>query len=194
MLLSPRQIAAGICLMLAMYQLAGASMIYAKAWLAPILVAKAYAQKVQSGELNKPWPWADTYPVARLEVPHMNIERFILEGDSGHAMAFGAGMAAGVRPGEPGLVMISGHRDTHFRFLSELREADDIFLDYEEQGYHYKVVATAIADARDGFVPTLLPPQGLLLVTCYPFDAVVPGGHQRYVVVAERQWNGTSTL
>jgi sortase A len=42
-----------------------------------------------------------------------------------------------------------------------------------------------VADVRGLRLPrtTLVPT--LTLVTCYPFDALVPGGPQRFVVVAE---------
>lgn len=177
-----------LALLASLAQFASAGMIYAKAWLAPLLIADAFSRSLASGDRVKPWPWADTHPVARLEVPRLAVERFVMDGDSGHAMAFGAGMAGGTRPGEPGMVMVAGHRDTHFRFLSGVQQGDEITLDYEGQEYRYRVFATVIADAKSGFIPTLMPAQGLLLVTCYPFDEVIPGGSQRYVVVGERIW------
>ncbi len=99
-------------------------------------------------------------------------------------MADEEGLAGGARPGSPGLPMISGHRDTHFRFLGDLLEDDDITLEYDGQRLRYRVERTVIADAREGTIDAPLPGQGLLLVTCYPFDAVQPGGPLRYVVVA----------
>ncbi|MEO0438127.1 MAG: class GN sortase [Pseudomonadota bacterium] len=177
-----------LALLAALSQFANAGLIYAKAWLAPVLIADAFSRSLASGERVKPWPWADTYPVARLQMARLGVERFIMDGDSGHAMAFGAGMAGGTRPGEPGMVMVGGHRDTHFRFLSEVQEGDDIALEYDGEEYLYKVFATVIADARSGFIPSLMPAQGLLMVTCYPFDEVIPGGSQRFVVVGERIW------
>ncbi|MEM6485701.1 MAG: class GN sortase [Pseudomonadota bacterium] len=180
---------ASVTLVLAVTHVADAARIYAKAWLAPHLMARAYAAQQQSGKPSKPWPWADTYPVARLEIPRLGVKRFVLQGDSGHAMAFGAGMAEGVRPGEPGLVMISGHRDTHFKFLEGIENDDAILLSYGTSQLTYRVITTVIADATDGYIPALLPAQGLLLVTCFPFDALIPGGSKRYVIVAERLWS-----
>lgn len=168
-------------------QLAGAALIYGKAWLAPILIERAYRQTPVEGAPVKPWPWADTYPVARLSLPRLSLQRVVLEGDSGNALAFGPGMAAGVRPGDEGMVMVSAHRDTHFRFLQEITGGDAVHLDYRGSRFRYRVRETLIADARDGRLHTALPEQGLLLVTCYPFDAVIPGGPLRFVVIAERQ-------
>jgi sortase A len=42
-----------------------------------------------------------------------------------------------------------------------------------------------IVDRRDTSVLTTSPGPTLTLITCYPFDAVVPGGPLRYVVVAD---------
>ena len=90
------------CLLLvAAHQLGGAAVIKAKAWLAPILIQQAWEQTLLSGgEAVKPWPWADTWPVARLWVPALGVERLVLAGDSGNALAFGPGrvQAVGFRP------------------------------------------------------------------------------------------------
>ena len=49
----------------------------------------------------------------------------------------------------------------------------------------FKVVATQIIDEAvlDMNIETDVPL--ITLVTCYPFDAVVPGGPERYLVFAE---------
>ena len=92
--------------------------IHAKAWLAQILLEQAW-NKIQQGETQvKPWPWADTWPVARLQVPSLNIDLFILAGDSARNLAFGPGHNfASAQPGEVGNSIISAHRDTHFSFF-----------------------------------------------------------------------------
>ena len=53
------------------------------------------------------------------------------------------------------------------------------------QGIAYRVVGSEIADARRPWTAPHLPARTLTLVTCYPFDAVVPGGPLRYLVFAE---------
>lgn len=174
-----------LMLLMAASQFAGAALIYAKAWLAPVLIEVAYEAARADANPRKPWPWSDTWPIARLQMQRLHIDRLVLEGDSGNTLAFGPGMAAGQRPGEPGLLMISAHRDTHFRFLQNLLRGDEITLEYRGRKYRYRVTDTEIADARDGALRGPLPDRGLLLVTCYPFDAIVSGGPRRYVVIAE---------
>ena len=75
-----------------MQQLAGAGLIKAKAWLAPVLIERAWLASLDNpGARVKPWPWADTWPVARLRVPAEGVDLLVLEGDSGNALAFGPG-------------------------------------------------------------------------------------------------------
>ena len=51
--------------------------------------------------------------------------------------------------------------------------------------FSYRVREIDVADQRELRLPRLPPEPTLTLVTCYPFDAVAPGGPLRYVVVAE---------
>jgi sortase A len=46
------------------------------------------------------------------------------------------------------------------------------------------VEATSVVDSRTAVIRSEARVTGLILVTCYPFDAVVPGGPLRYVVTA----------
>src|SRR5215475_579884 len=60
--------------------------IYAKA-----LLAHAFTQSIASGHPVKPWSWADTWPVARIEVKRLHARAVVLAGSSGQALAFGPG-------------------------------------------------------------------------------------------------------
>ncbi len=54
------------------WQLAGGLWIDAKALLAQRLISVAWERTLIAGEAGvKPWPWADTWPVARLQVPRL---------------------------------------------------------------------------------------------------------------------------
>ena len=176
------------CLLLvAAHQLGGAAVIKAKAWLAPILIQQAWEQTLLSGgEAVKPWPWADTWPVARLWVPALAVERLVLAGDSGNALAFGPGHArASAALGSPGLAVIGGHRDTHFAFLSNIEPGHRIQLELPGgERRHYRVRASRIVDASAESLSHSGVSERLLLVTCYPFDALRAGGPLRYVVSA----------
>ena len=168
-------------------QLAGAGLIKAKAWLAPVLIERAWAASLRNpGEPVKPWPWADTWPVARLRVPAEGIDLLVLEGDSGNALAFGPGRAlASATLGSAGLAVIGGHRDTHFQFLQYLRTGRRLELQLADGSWRsYRVAHTAVADTRIQSLTQNDVQEMLLLVTCYPFDALLANGPLRYVVTA----------
>ncbi len=161
--------------------------IYAKSRLAQHLLQRAWVRSQIEGYDVKPWPWADTSPIARLRVPRHGIDHIVLRGASGRTLAFGPGHHEGTsRPGSPGVAMIAGHRDTHFAFLSLLEQGDVIEVHDRPGGVvRYQVTGTAVIDSRIPFTFPSTDTPVLLLLTCYPFDAVVPGGPLRYVVEAQ---------
>lgn len=163
-----------------------AAWIEAKAHLAQVLVRRAWRQTLAGARDARPWPWADTHPVARLSLPGQGIETFVLAGASGRTLAFGPGHLDGTpRPGERGNAVISGHRDTHFAFLRRLGRGDEVVVEGRDGRRHCYVVArTRVVDRRELRVIADAGDTRLTLVTCYPFDAIRPGGPLRYVVVA----------
>jgi sortase A len=111
-----------------------------------------------------------------LSAPAQGVELLVLAGDSGNALAFGPGLAlASARPGTAGTTVIAGHRDTHFSFLAKLVEGDV---------RRYQVGGVRVVDAARETISMLGSEETLLLVTCYPFDALWAGGGLRYTVGA----------
>ena len=68
------------------------SYIHAKAKLAQSLIRGAWEKTLAGQKEVRPWPWADTWPVARLIVPRLKVDLFVLAGSSGRTMAFGPGL------------------------------------------------------------------------------------------------------
>jgi sortase A len=170
----------------AVWQLGLAGWIHTKAIAAQILLERAWQQTLINHEQNRPWPWADTWPIAELIVPELDIERIVLAGDSGATLAFGPGHSfASAMPEEHGTVMISGHRDTHFGFVQNLQKGQRIILKTRTAIHYYRVATTNIVDSRS--YKADIGNDELILVTCYPFNSVVPGGTQRYLVHAQRE-------
>ena len=161
----------------------------AKAWLAQVLIGHAWAE-TRAGQVRvAPWAWADTWPVARLQVPRLGVERIVLAGVSGRTLAFGPGWSQQTAlPGGEGRTLIAGHRDTHFRFLQSLVTGDRLQLQTAEgREIVYRVVETAVVNQQAGWLMSPGDQRELLLVTCYPFDALQPGGDLRYLVRAEAE-------
>ncbi len=176
-----------LLILFALQQLGSAGLIHAKAWMAPQLVQRAWSQTLsQGGEPVRPWPWADTWPVARLGFPERGIDQLVLAGDTGNALAFGPGYSQGsVLPGRSGETVISGHRDTHFAFLARVQLGEALLLQLPTgEVRRYRVSGIEVIDSsREGLVRSADREQ-LRLVTCYPFDTLMPGGPLRYVVTA----------
>ena len=59
--------------------------IPAKALAAQLLLERAFAASLADGRPVKAWPWADTWPVARIEAPRLGRRVIALEGGSGEA-------------------------------------------------------------------------------------------------------------
>ncbi|MEZ5485640.1 MAG: class GN sortase [Lysobacteraceae bacterium] len=158
--------------------------LQAKAALAQVLLQSAWSESRNSGEAVKPWPWADTHPVARLSVPRLAVDQIVLAGDAGRVLAFGPGWAeASATPGSHGHSVISGHRDNHFAFLRQLGDGDRVLLETAGGQRAYRVTAQQVVDSRSQRL-ALDSGDTLTLVTCWPFDAVSAGGPMRYVVTA----------
>jgi sortase A len=181
-----RNLLAPCLLLLGLQQLGAAGLIKAKAWLAPVLIDRAWEQSLAlAGAPVRPWPWADTWPVARLRVPALEVDLPVLAGDSGNVLAFAPGHTlASAAPGSPGLAVIGGHRDTHFAFLADLPSGALIELELPT-GKHrnYRVDSASVINAEGESLPLQAQArESLLLVTCYPFDSLDAGGPLRYVV------------
>lgn len=169
------------------WQIASGTYIHAKAWLAQQLIASAWTRTLEGEREVKPWPWADTWPIARLQVLDKGIDLYVLADASGRSLAFGPGYVNGTAAIGEGNTVLAGHRDTHFAFLRNLQPGDEFAIQTADgREWHFQLNETHVIDARHerlqfddkaGATITLL--------TCYPFDAIVPGGPLRYVAVAD---------
>lgn len=180
--------AAVILVLIGLAQAAQAGYIHTKALLAQALIHRAWLKAEADGGSPKPWPWADTAPVARLGAPDKGIDLIVLAGGSGRTLAFGPGHITGTAlPGNHGNVAIGGHRDTHFRFLKDLAPGDLLLMESSKGVMtDYVVMSAAIVDRDEAEVLRDYGDDRLTLITCYPFDAVQSGGRKRYVVTAAR--------
>jgi sortase A len=180
------RIAVVVLLALGGWQLGQGLWIPVKAEVAQLLLARAWA-RAQAGDANvKPWPWADTWPVAKLSGPRWRRDLYVLADGTGRSLAFGPGHVVGTAmPGDAGLSIIGGHRDTHFAALRDAQRGETITLEtIDGRTQRFQIDDFAIVDADDARVVLESPTPRLMLVTCYPFDAIVPGGPLRYVVSA----------
>jgi len=168
-------------------QIAQGVYIKIKAEAAQVLLERAWGRAMAGETAPKPWPWADTWPVARIEAPRLGKSVIVLMGASGEAMAFGPGHISYTPvPGMRGTAVIAAHRDTHFAFLEDVKAGDELFVtNADGSRYGFKVSGFEVVDAGASGIEPLAPGYNLALVTCWPFNANTRGP-LRYVVHASR--------
>ncbi len=159
-----------------------------KAFGAQLLLERAWIKTLEGKDNVKPWPWADVWPVLKIEAPRLQKSAVVLSGVSGEAMAFGPGlMEQTPAPGEPGLTIIAAHRDTHFRFLKNMVTGDDILItNTDGRVLRFSITETRIVKAHQSGLYTDGGTPQIALVTCWPFDAATRGD-DRFVAIATLQ-------
>ncbi|MBB3168883.1 class GN sortase [Simiduia aestuariiviva] len=184
-LLRAQRVICAALLLATLYCLGAASWIHVKAELAQWLIQHAWQQALKGSQSLhiKPWPWADTEPVAQLTLA--NGEQWVvLRGAQGNSLAFGPGLVEGsALPGE-GFSVVGGHRDTHFASLANTMAGDRIFVHTRNgTAIEYEVQFAGVVDIRQQPLQ-LENTHRLLLVTCFPFDGVQSDAHKRWLVRA----------
>src|SRR3954464_5698654 len=159
--------------------------IQAKARLARVLLERAFTRTIVSGHETKPWSWADTWPVARIEVKRIHASTIVLAGSSGQALAFGPGHVERTPDaGERGVAVYSAHRDTHFSFLRDVAIGDEIDITRSDgRKFRYRADASSVVRFDDSGIDPLSNGYELVLSTCWPFEALTPGP-DRYLLHA----------
>src|SRR4051794_38136213 len=159
--------------------------IHAKALLAQVLLERAFSETIATGRETKPWSWADTWPVARIEVKRIGASAIVLAGSSGQALAFGPGhVESTADAGERGVAVYSAHRDTHFRFLKDVRIGEEIAVTRRDGTvFRYRADSHSVVRFDQFAIDPLAGGHELVLSTCWPFDAVT-GGPDRYLLHA----------
>lgn len=122
-----------------------------------------------------------------LHIPKINAELAIVEGTDPDDLEKGVGhYKDSYYPDENGQIVLSGHRDTVFRKLGELKLADILEVQMPYGSYRYEITHTKIVDADDTSIITLQnDEEELILTTCYPFS-YIGDAPDRYIIYAKR--------
>lgn len=122
-------------------------------------------------------------PVAKLSVPRLDRTLYVIEGTDQRDLKKGPGHMPGTAlPGAAGNCVIAGHRDTHFRLLSQVKVGDEVDLETRYGAFRYRIRSMHVVLPTN--VSSLQPTKDpvLHLVTCYPFYYV---GHAPKRMVIE---------
>lgn len=179
----------GSVLMLTASLLSGGQSLWisGKAVVAQWLLNSAWQRSVSTQTPDKAWPWADTTPVARLSIPSLGESFIVLSNASGEALAFGPGLVAG-NPNKlkEQAIAIGGHRDTHLSLLEAVEPGTRVWLqNIQGQSQQYQISQHQIIDSRTQSLALNQARAGLVLITCYPFNAATVGGPLRLVLTAD---------
>lgn len=123
-------------------------------------------------------------PIGEIRIPRLRLRAVIVQGDAASVLRHAVGHVADTAlPGEPGNVVLAGHRDTFFRPLRQIRSGDAIAVTTRHGDFEYVVESTAVVPPTDLDVLQPTDRQTLTLITCFPFSYVGPAP-DRFIVRA----------
>jgi sortase A len=139
---------------------------------------------------NAPVPTPGPEQAVRVQIPAINVDAPIVQGDGWEQLKKGVGQNLGsANPGERGNIVLSAHNDIFgeiFRDLDRLVPGDLVIVFTNQRSYTYVIVDTKIVDpaAVEVMAPTTKPTA--TLISCYPYLK----DNMRIVVIARLQTGG----
>lgn len=123
--------------------------------------------------------------IGSLKIPVLKKELPIIQGTGEDELKRGVGhFAKSVLPGEEDNCVLSGHRDTVFTKLDELKIGDKLIVQTSAGTFTYEVISTRIVDKDDKTVIVPTDNAVLTLTTCYPFNAFDLFPQERYIITS----------
>ena len=122
-----------------------------------------------------------------LEINGRGVEAKLFFGDGYVPLRNGVGVYAGsFIPGYGKTILVSGHNNTYFNGLKNVKKGDIVKIRTSYGNYEYQINKTQIADAKDKSTYDLgADEENLVMYTCYPFDELGLT-EQRFFVYADK--------
>jgi sortase A len=145
----------------------------------------AHLRDLVSAVTPLPVPTQGPEQATRIQIPAIDVDAPVVEGDDWETLKQGAGHHVGsANPGERGNCVISAHNDIFgeiFRDLPDLSLGDEVIVHTASRAHRYVVTQKRVIEPTevDVMEPTSSPV--LTLVSCYPYGIDT----HRIVVVAE---------
>lgn len=122
--------------------------------------------------------------IGNLTIPALKQKLPLLQGTGDKALTKGVGhFTQSVLPGEEDNCVLSGHRDTVFRNLGNLKIGDELIVQTSAGTFTYKVSGTRIVHKDDKTVIVPTDHAVLTMTTCYPFN-FIGNAPNRYIISA----------
>ncbi|MDK1028430.1 MAG: class D sortase [Anaerolineae bacterium] len=136
---------------------------------------------------NIPLPTPAPDQTVRLQIPRLNVDAPVVQGDGWEQLKKGVGQHIGsANPGQNGNVVLSAHNDVYgelFRYLDQLQAGDEIIAYTQQRQYVYVVDRTVIVEPTAVEVMASTGGPTITLISCYPYLIDT----QRIVVFARLQ-------
>ena len=132
-----------------------------------------------------PIPTPGPEQARRIQIPSIDLDKPIVQGDSWEELKKGVGQHVGSsHPGENGNIVLSAHNDIYgeiFRYLDQLAPGDEIVISTERQSYTYIVRDLQVVQPTDVWVMGPTEHASSTLISCYPYLV----NNKRIVVFAD---------
>jgi sortase A len=147
----------------------------------------AHLQPMVQSLANLPVPTPAPDQAIRIQIPALNIDAPVVQGDGWEQLKKGVGQNIGsANPGQDGNVVLSAHNDVYgelFRYLDKLVPGDQVVLYTQQRQYVYVVDRTSIVEPTAVEVMASTGSPTATLISCYPYLV----NKQRIVVFARLQ-------
>jgi sortase A len=143
-----------------------------------------YEPELPDHTFDQPWPKlpAPGSSIGDLQFTSIDLNVPVVQGTHDNELKKGAGHFAGsALPGQGGNVILSGHRDTVFRKLENLKVGEQVTFTTPYGDFVYEAIDFKIVPADDMNVMVPTDYETLTLTTCYPFDFIGDAPY-RYIV------------
>jgi len=139
----------------------------------PIAVSDKFVLKPKVGDL-----------MGHIDIEAGAISEDVIYGTTNEILAKNVGCYTGtLLPGEGDGILISAHRDQHFRGLKDVKEGDKIVVTTAKGQFTYVIERCEVVEKDDQQAFQVFGEETLVLSTCYPFY-YVGSAPQRYLVFA----------
>jgi sortase A len=157
------------------------------------IIADAHAyQAIEQSKFENAARTTASHPVfaggaiGEMEVARLGMKAIFVQGDSPKILRRAVGhISSTALPGEPGNVVLTGHRDTFFRPLRNIQKGDAIAITTLHGEFTYQVESTEVVSPSDVQVLQPSSDNTLTLITCFPFYFVGPAP-KRFIVHARQ--------
>lgn len=153
----------------------------------------AHLLPVVNAYVPPPIPTPGPETARRIEIPAINVDHPIVQGDDWEQLKQGVGQYAGSgQPGEAGNVVLSAHNDIYgeiFRYLDRLNPGDEIIISTERRVYTYVVDEVRVVEPTEVWVMGPTEDARATLISCYPYRV----NTRRIVVFADLVEPGPQT-